>query len=68
MVCADKTVPADSSVPYLPESMVDLLTGLLHPNHKKRLTAEDALNRFQASDETLRKTVHWQNCELRVAG
>lgn len=34
-------------------SLMDLLSGLLNPSHKKRLTAEEALSRLRAPDEEI---------------
>ncbi|ODN77808.1 hypothetical protein L202_04931 [Cryptococcus amylolentus CBS 6039] len=43
--------------PGLSDSMMDLLTGLLHPNPKKRLTADEALSKLRCFDETTRRAV-----------
>ncbi|ORX40873.1 kinase-like domain-containing protein [Kockovaella imperatae] len=55
------------SVPELSDNMIDLLSGLLHPNNKKRYTAEEALVRSQSSEMTIRKAVHWPNSSQSIA-
>jgi translation initiation factor 2-alpha kinase 4 len=39
--------------------MIELVTCLLHPNNKKRLTAEEALGKLRNDDDVTRRAVRW---------
>ncbi|OXG72558.1 eukaryotic translation initiation factor 2-alpha kinase [Cryptococcus neoformans Gb118] len=43
--------------PRLSDSMTELLTGLLHPNPKKRLTADESLAKLRSFDDVTRRAV-----------
>ncbi|KAL0241915.1 hypothetical protein I308_106089 [Cryptococcus tetragattii IND107] len=43
--------------PGLSDSMTELLTGLLHPNPKKRLTADESLAKLRSFDDVTRRAV-----------
>ncbi len=54
-------------VPGLSDQMTELLTCLLHPNLKKRLTAEEAISKLRTDgdDEITRRAVRWQTSMLQ---
>lgn len=42
-------------VPSTSDATMDLLNGLLHPNFKKRLSAEEALNQLKVEEDVTRR-------------